>query len=293
MRSRDLVEMLVLAAIWGGSFLFMRVGAPEFGPLPLAAMRVLVGALCLIPFVLRGGAWREAARRPGKFLVVGVLSSALPFCLFSYAALSLPTGASAILNATTPLWGALVGVLFFGERLSALRWLGLAVGFAGVVILVAERAGVRVEGSTLAAFAVLLATCCYGIAAHLTKRWLAGVPAMVVAAGSQTGAALALLPFLVLRWPAVMPSAVAWGSALSLGIFCTGVAYALYFRLIAHTGPMKAMSVTYLIPIFGMLWGALFLHDPITHAMIAAALVILLGTALTAGMLRPRAAAGA
>jgi drug/metabolite transporter (DMT)-like permease len=191
-------------------------------------------------------------------------------------------------NATAPLFGALVGYLWLRDRLRPLQSLGLAIGFAGILILLWDRIAVSVDGAAWAIGACLLAALSYGVAVNFTKRNLTGVSSLVCSAGSQLASAVLLAPLAVLFWPSVMPSANSWLSALALGVFCTGLAYVIYFRLIARIGPAKAITVTYLLPVFGMLWGEVFLHEPITAGMLAACGVIVLGIALATGSFRPR-----
>lgn len=287
MKTADLVELIALAAIWGASFLFIRLGAAEFGPLALSLLRVGGATLMLLPLlawhkqtsVLRTH-WREIT-------VVGITNSALPFVLFTVAALAINAGLSSIFNATAPLWGAMIGALWLKDRLTPSRMLGLAIGFAGVLFLAWDKAsfkpGEHGVSAGIAILACLGATLCYGFGANYTKRKLQGVPPLAVAAGSQIAATLVLALPGAWAWPAQAPSAAAWGAMVGLALLCTGVAYLLYFRLIAHVGPARAISVTFLIPLFGVLWGALFLGEAITPAMLAGCAVILVGTALVTG----------
>lgn len=292
MRPRDLVELLVLAAIWGASFLFMRLGAAAFGPVPLAAVRVVGATLLLLPVLAMRGEWPALRKHWKPVLVVGMTNSAIPFLCFSYAALSLGAGLSAIFNATTPLWGALFAWLWLKDRLDRWRVLGLALGFAGVAGLAWERASFKpgAESTGLAVLACLAAPLLYGWSANFTKKRLQGVPAMALATGSQLASAIALALPGAWLWPAQAPPTGAWAAAIGLALLCTGIAYILYFRLIAHAGPANAMSVTFLVPAFAVAWGALFLHEAISLSMAIGCAVILLGTALATGLLKPRAA---
>jgi len=289
MRPSDLIALLTLAALWGASFLFMRVGAGEFGAWALTALRVAGGALFLLPLVaLRGqGAALRTHWRP--IVVVGALNSAVPYLMFSIAALAINAGLSAILNATAPLWGVLVGWLWLKDRLTPSRLAGVFIGFAGVVMLAWDKASFKPgEHGVSAAAAIgacLLATLCYGIAANYTKRTLTGAPPLAVAAGSQAAAALMLALPAAWNWPRTMPSASAWASLAALAVLCTGIALVLYFRLIAALGASRAITVTFLIPLFGLLWGALFLGEAVTAAMVVGCAVILLGTGLVTGVL--------
>ena len=288
MRARDVTDLLLLAALWGGSFLFMRVTAEPFGPVPMVGMRTGIAALVLVALLIWRGRGRELGAAPGPLLVMGLLNSAIPFVLFGFAALSLKAGYSAILNATAPFWGALVAFLWLGERLTLLRVLGLFVGFAGVVVLVWGRINFDAGGAGPAIIAALGATLLYGISANYAKRRLGGIGALTSATGTQLGAAIAVAPLTVAYWPAVTPGALAWLSVIAMAVFCTALAYLLYFRLIANVGATRAITVTFLIPVFGMFWGWLFLGEGVTVNMIAGTVVILLGTALTTGLIGPR-----
>lgn len=295
MKASDLGELLALAALWGASFLFMRLGAGEFGPVALAGLRVVGATLFLLPLLaLRGQA--AALRAHWKpLLAVGLANSALPFLAYSYAALAITAGLSSIFNASTPLWGALIAWMWLKDRPTRWRALGLAIGFAGVLWLAWDKASFRAgaDGPSTggAVVACLAATLLYGWSANFTKRHLAGVPPLAVATGSQLSAALVLVPPMWWWWPTQMPSATAWVAVGLLAVACTGVAYVLYFRLIANLGPAKAISVTFLIPVFAVVWGWMFLGEGLTLAMLLGCAVILLGTALATGLLKPRQAA--
>ena len=290
MKLLDIGELLLLAALWGASFLFMRLGAAEFGPLTLSALRVGLATLVLLPLMFwRGQAavlrahWRPIA-------VVGVVNSALPFVLFSTAALALNAGLSSIFNATAPLWGAVIAWFWLGERLTPTRVVVLALGFVGVLWLAWDTAsfkpGAHGVSAAVAIAACLGATLCYGFAANYTKRNLSGVASLAVATGSQLAATLALALPALWWWPAATPSATAWASVVGLALLCTAMAYLLYFRLIDRLGAARAIAVTFLLPVFGTAWGALVLGERLTPAMLLGCAVILLGTALTTGALR-------
>lgn len=288
MKSADLGELIALAAIWGASFLFMRLGAGEFGPVALSAVRVAGAALVLLPLLHWHGQLGELRRHWRSIFVVGVTNSALPFLCFSYAALSISAGLSSIFNASSPLFGAVIGWLWLRDRPTPARVLGLAIGFAGVLGLAWEKASFRPGGSGWAIVACLAAALLYGLSANYTKRCLQGVAPMAVAAGSQLSAALLLALPALWWWPAQLPSARAWTMVALLALLCTGLAYLMYFRLIARVGPANAIAVTFLIPAFAVLWGWLFLAEPLTAAMAVGCAVILLGTALATGVLAPQ-----
>lgn len=297
MTSRDGVDLVALAALWGGSFLFMRLGAGEFGPVALAAVRCAGAAALLLPLLAARDGGLAALRASWRGVaLVGITNSALPFVCFGVAALAITAGLSAIFNAATPLATALIATLWWRDRLTRWRWLGLAIGLAGVAWLAWDRAAVKstdaAVGATIAIVACLAATLLYGFSANYTKRRLSHVSPMAMAAGSQLSAAVVLaLPALALR-PTQMPGATAWTATIALALLSTGVAYILYFRLIRHAGATNASAVTFLIPAFAVLWGWLFLDEAVNATMVAACAVILVGTALAMGLLpRPRASA--
>ena len=288
MRPRDAVDLVLLAALWGASFLFMRVAAPQFGPVPMMAVRTGIGALVLLPLLLWKGGGGALHDNAGRLLAVGALNSAIPFTLLAWSTLSLSAGFTSLLNATVPLWGALVAFAWLRERPAGSQLLGLAVGVIGVTLLVRGRVSFVPGGDGFAILASLAATLSYGVAASFTRRYLSGVDPLVNATGSQIGATALLALPAVLLWPDPWPDARAWAATVTLGVACTGVAYVLYFRLIANTGPARAMTVTFLVPVFAILWGGLFLGEPLTSNMLAGGAVILVGTALSVGLLRPR-----
>ena len=292
MNRRNQAEFLLLAAIWGASFLFMRVAAPEFGPIPLMMVRCAIGAAVLLPiaWARKGGSRlvRQATEDSGRLFVAGLFNSAIPFVMFGFAALSLTAGFSSILNATTPIFGAIVGYFWLKDRLTGWRVAGLLIGIGGVVLLSWDKASFRDgDGGGWAVIACLVATFCYGIAGNFAKKHLTGIDPLIVAAGSQMGAMLVLVPAGILLWPSQQPSVAAWLCALVLGAACTGLAYVLFFRLIANVSSSAALSVTFLIPIFGVVWGWLFLAESIDLSMLTGGAVVVLGTALATGLLRP------
>jgi drug/metabolite transporter (DMT)-like permease len=289
MKTSDLASLSALAALWGASYLFMRVGAGEFGALTLAGARAAIAA-ALLMLLLAGDL--SALRRHWKpVLLVGVTNSALPFVLFALAALGINASLSAIFNAATPLYAAVIGRVWLGEAIGRMRAAGLALGFCGVLWLVAEGASLKPGASAVttgwAVLACVAATMLYAFSAHFSKRYLAAVPPLAVAAGSQLAAALVLAPAALALHPHAMPSARAWGALLCLGVGCTALAYVLFFRLIARVGAAKTMAVPFLVPAFGVLWGVLFLAETFTAAMAAGSALIVLGTALAAGLINP------
>ena len=281
MRPVDTLYLLGLAAIWGASFLFMRIIAPEIGAVPTAFFRVSIAAAGLLVIL---AAMRVRWDFQGKFktvLLLGVINSGIPASMYSVAAEVLPAGYSAIFNATTPLMGVLIGGLFFHERLTPSKVAGVSLGLLGVGIL--TRAGpVAFDLDLLmGALACLLATTCYGFAGFLARRWLdqrGGLDSRLAALGSMLGATLFLLP--VFAYNAISHPPASWGgwqvwlSLLGLGLVCTALAYILYFRLLSSIGPVKSMTVTFMIPPFGVLWGALLLDEPLSMAHVYGGVLI-------------------
>ena len=283
-----ILEFIALAAIWGASFLFTRLSTVAFGALATAGLRVGIAALVLVPLMLLRGHAGAFAQHWKKVLLVGVTNSAIPFVCFAFALQSISVGLSSILNATVPLFGALIAWMWLGERPGGSRSVGLALGFAGVALLASQKTGVATGqldiASALGVLACLLACVCYGISASFTRRYLEGVPSLVAATGSQVGATLLLAPLTWWFWPAQTPSSSAWLAAIALGVLCTGAAYILYFRLIANAGPSRALSVTFAIPVFAVIYGVVLLGETVSAWMLGCALVIVLGTSLSTGL---------
>ncbi|MCI0996293.1 EamA family transporter [Pseudomonas corrugata] len=285
----DLLRLLSLAAIWGASFLFMRIIAPVIGTIPTAFFRVSIAFVGLVVIL---ALMRVDWNFRGKLKVamgLGLINSGIPATFYSLAAQTLPAGYSAIFNATTPLMGVLIGGLFFSEQLTVAKVSGVFLGLLGVGIL--TRAGpVAFDLQLLmGALACLMATTCYGFAGFLTRRWLdhqGGLDSRLSALGSMFGATVFLLPLfgysVISQPPASWGGWSVWLSLLGLGLVCTALAYILYFRLLSAIGPVKSMTVTFLIPPFGVLWGALLLDEPLGMAhlyggvLIAAALWLVL-----------------
>ncbi|MEH6625733.1 MAG: DMT family transporter [Motiliproteus sp.] len=285
MRAIEVRDLLLLAALWGASFLFMRMGAADFGPVALIEMRVLIAALFLLPWLLRSPDRSQLWQNKTSLMILGTISSAVPFSLIAYSTLTLSAGFASILNATTPMFVALVGVLLYRHRLSGVQVLGLCIGFFGVILLVWDNATLPEEGGLLAVSAGLGAAFAYGISANYSQSKTNHINPLVNACGSQMSAAILLLPLAILMWPQQTPTLTSWLAVIVLGVLCTGFAFLLYFRLIANVGPHKTMTVTYLIPAFAMAWGAMYLGESVTFNMVVACLVILLGTALSTGVL--------
>lgn len=288
MKLRDASEMLLLAALWGGSFIFLRLSVSEFGPVAIAQIRVAGAAACLLPLVMLRGDVGYVRREWKHMVVCGILSYGLPFALVAYSMLSMTGGLSSIFNASTPLWGAVVARIWLGDRLSPSRILGLAIGFAGVTWLAFTRTGLPDTAERheqwLGIAAMLGATLCYALGVSYTKRYLSDVPPLAVAAGSQLGGvALLALPAIAL-WPTSPPSPQAWFAVAMLALASTAFAYVLFYRLISNVGPANALATTFLVPAFAVLWGWLVFRESLTLTMVAGCIVIFIGTVLAVGL---------
>ncbi|HYD79055.1 MAG TPA: DMT family transporter [Paucimonas sp.] len=286
MSGTNIARLFLLGAIWGSSFMLMRIAAPALGPLTTAFGRILLGGIALYLFARSRGidfSWRRNGR---IYLVIGVVNTAVPFALFAWAALHVPSAYSATMNAMAPVFTGMFGFLLLAERLTAARAAAFALGLIGVAVLVRIGPVPITAQVVLGILAGLSAAVCYGFAAVFTRMKAADIPPLATATGSQLSAALALLPFALPELPhAVAHGTPAAGLALAvLGIVCTGLAYALFFQLISAEGPGKAVMVTFLIPAAAAIWARLFLGEPITAGTVAGLIVVLCATALALGL---------
>ena len=273
--SRDLrtpLELLFLGVVWGCSFLFMRVAAPTFGAVALVELRLALGAAVLLPFLWVARRHFPLRRWP-MLAAIGVLNSALPFLLFAWAAARAPAAIGAICNAMTVLFTALIAFLFFGEKIGSRRAAALMIGFVGVLVLAAGKAGGLSVGP--AALAGATASLLYGIGYNLVKRHMADLPPAAAGAAALGSSALLLAPLAWFHWPATPVPLQAWACAATLGVLCTGLAFLMYYRLIQRIGPARASTVTYLVPVFGALLAWAILDEPLTWTMALAAALIL------------------
>jgi len=278
----SIVRLLSLSAIWGASFLFMRMGAPVLGPVLLIGCRVLLAALFL---AIVGAALRkplDARRNALHYLVLGLFNSALPFLLFAFAARTLSASLLSILNATAPIWGAVIGALWTRTALPAKSLLGLALGVGGVALLVGVDPSTLRDGAPLAIALGLAASFSYGIATNYVKS-ARQVDPFANAHGSMWAATLLIAPAVPFAPATAAPTLAVALAVLALGVVCSGIAYLLYFRLVADLGAASALTVTFLIPVFGVLWGHAVLGEPVGWNTAAGALVVIVGTALVTG----------
>jgi drug/metabolite transporter (DMT)-like permease len=282
MRRSDFLILVSLGAIWGVAFPLTRYTAPYFGPFPLIAFRMALGAGVLFILLRRFVSLRELAPR---LLIVGLLNNAVPQTLFAYAALHITAGFAALINSTTPMFGALLG-LWLGERLSLSRALGVLLGFAGVATIVWDSIDTVGNSALIGGGAALAGSALYAVAAAYTRRNLGGADPGTIACGSLLGAFIVLLAPATWQWPEVNPPVTAWMGAVIMGLVCTAAGNALYFRLLRNVGVSRATTVTFLVPVFGIFWGAVMLGEEFTLALAVSCAIVLLGTALATGMVR-------
>lgn len=282
MTHASLLRLLALSAIWGASFLFMRISVPALGPAALIEARVALAALFLAAVAIARRRPLALCRHWRHFLILGALNTALPFLLFAFAAQTLSASLLSILNATAPLWGALIGALALRSGLPAKTASGLVLGLAGVALLTGFDESALRPGAGPAIAAALGAALCYAIASSYAKS-VEQVEPFANAHGSMWAATLLVAPLFVAQPAAGMPDATVAAAVVTLGIVCSGVAYLLYFRLVNDIGAAPALTVTFLIPLFGVLWGHLFLDETVGWHTVAGTVVVLAGTALVTG----------
>lgn len=280
MKFADLIRLLLLATIWGSSFLFMRKAAPEFGPLGLILIRVGAAAVVLGPIIFISGKANEVRGRLMDFSLLSLVAASAPFCLLAYSTLSLEAGFTSLINATTPIFTAIVAMVWLGHRFTRSQYIGLVLGFVGVGVLSWDRLSFKEGGDGWAILAALTASLCYGVAGNFTRHRMQDLPPQVVAAGNTVAASIMMLPLGLWQWPAKNPSTEAWVCALLLAIVCTAVAYLLFFKIISSASAMATSTVTFLIPISAIFWGYLFLDERLTLRLVSGMAISFLGTAM-------------
>lgn len=278
----------------------MRVAGLEFGVFPSACLRMGIGTLVMLPLLAWRGLLGQLWANWSSIFWVGLVNAAIPFACYSFAVLHMTTGLAAILNAAVPMFSALVAWLWLGQRLSFLRAVGIAIGFAGIALLVGQQAAFKSSGSSgalwlpvLSILACLLAALCYGISGNAIKERLSHLHPWVIACGTMLSATLWLAVPCGLTWPSSVPSPKAWGALVTVGVVCSAAAFMLYFELLRRADATKTMSVTYLIPVFATIYGVIFLDEHLTPWMVFCAAIIALGTALATGLMPRRPVASA
>lgn len=281
MRAADLARLIALAAIWGASFLFARIAVPSVGTAWFTELRVALAAVVMTLYVTAAGVHLDPGRHWRHYLFMGLLNTALPWILYAYAANYIAASMMGILNATTPWFGALFGALWLGERFSWRKGAGLAIGVAGVALIVGFGPLQVNSNVILASLACLAANACYAMGGTYMKKRAHGVPALAMTAASLAVATVALLP--VLPGPLPLQALLDWkvaGAVLGIALLGGAAGYVIYFRLLADVGPTKSLTVSFLIPVFAVLWGAIFLGEPVGASTVTGGAMILLATAM-------------
>ena len=288
MSRRDLIIFITLSFMWSISFVFYRIGVPEFGSLAFASLRVIFAGLVMIIFLLLSPKDRAGIRARWKILtIVGLFSAAIPFILFSFSAQSINAGVLAVLNAAVPMMSGFIASTFFNEKLAKKQILGLIIGVIGVVILMSEnlfaQEGASDLGSKLLPMGyALLGAVGYAVGANITRNYLEEVSPVAITAGSLIIASLVMLPVAIYNYPyGANISAMAWVSVICIGVFSTAIALVFMNQLIKSIGPMRATSITLVIPIFAIILGYLLLGEALDIGAIIGSVVILVGTYLS------------
>jgi drug/metabolite transporter (DMT)-like permease len=282
-KPRDAAALLALGALWGGSFLFIRVAVPSLGPLLLMELRVGIASVALVLFAAALGRRPKLRARWRQFLLIGTLNAAIPFTLIAAAEIHLTASLAAILNSTTVMFAAVAAAVWSRDPLTARKVVGIVLGVIGVAVLVGWDP-VELDGAVLLSVgAMLAASLSYGISAVYVKRTFVGVPPLGMAIGQLTGATVVLFPFAALSVPGESPPPAATASVLALALLSTALAYLFYFRLITNVGPTSTVTVTLLVPVFGLLFGVLFLDEPFGPGTLAGLGIVLGSVVLVTG----------
>ncbi|OAT72118.1 DMT family transporter [Parageobacillus thermoglucosidasius] len=274
MNKKEIAALFLLAALWGASFLFMRIASPAIGPVLTIELRVLIAGIVLLLYVWMFKKSVELKAYWKQYLIVGALNAAIPFTLIAAATLHLPASVAAILNSTTPLFTALASRWLLHEPLYAKKWIG--IGIVGVFALVGWSPVPLSIQTVFSALLSILAAFSYGCGGVYAKKAFAGVSSLSLSIGQQLGAAAVLIPWVAFDIPKKQVSLLVMYSILGLAVFCTAIAYLFYFYLLANVGPTKTLSVTFLVPVFGVIWGMIFLHEKISTGMIGGLAIILI-----------------
>jgi len=280
MQTKHVLMLILLAAIWGASFLFARVSAPEFGPITFSCIRIGIAAIALSPLLFIHNHWQLLCDNLRLISLVALLNSGLPFILLAYTTLHLSAGVTSVLNSFVPIFSGVIAHFYLKDHLSRAQSLGLFIGIVGVAILMSDKLAWS-NHTILPLLAAFLSSFSYAISANITKKKLAHIPTRLLASSSMFTAGILLLPFGIVMWPEQMPSATAWSAVIAVALLSTAFAYLIFFQLIKEVGPTRTVSVTLIIPIFGIIWGALFLDEAITASIVLGTLVILAGAYLS------------
>lgn len=288
-KSKDLAIFILLSALWGGSYLFMRLCVGILQPLAIVECRLVIAATFMGCLLLLVPKWRSYLRLQAqawkKLVFIALFNSVIPFLVIAYAIQFINAGTGSVLNATSPIWTAMIGAFWFGEKLTPSRIAGLVIGFLGIVFLMWGKAGFGGDGVGLAVVAAMVGTLSYGICSNYLKRYASDLPPLTITFWSTFIAAILLLYPASFAIPVNDLPIKALVGIVGLGIFSTAIAYMLFFRLAESAGATVAITVTFLVPVFSMLWGEIFLGEEVTLRMLLGALIVLSGTALAIGLI--------
>lgn len=288
MKKRDFGLLFILGALWGASFLFIRIASPILGPFLLVDLRVIISFVALIIYALVIGKRPQLRRNWKKYLQLGAYNAAIPFTLISTAGIYLPASMASIINSTTPLFTALVAWIWIKEPMTKRKIVGFILGIIGVSILIGFRPVSIDDNVILPSILIILATISYGIGGVYGSKKLQEVTALDLAIGQQLGAGILLFPVAIFNLPTQMPSLEVIYSVLGLSLFSTALGYLIYFKLMKEIGPVNTSNVTFLVPVFSVIWGVFFLNEDITIGTIIGLLVILLSVAIATKRIYPK-----
>jgi drug/metabolite transporter (DMT)-like permease len=284
MGTRDLGALLLLSALWGASFIYIRVAVPALGPFVLVELRVGLAAVALALCAALLGRLPKLRVRWRQFALLGAVNVAIPFSLISAAEINLTASLAAILNSTTVMFTAVVAAVWMGDALTARKLVGVALGIVGVTVLVGWDPIAMNWAVALSVGAMLAASLAYALGSVYAKRTFADSPPLAIASGQLTAAAMLMLPLAAVSAPEQSPSTIVVLSVLGLALPSTAVAYMLYFRLIANVGPTSTSTVTLLVPLFGLLFGVVLLDEPVGVGTLAGLVLILSSVTLITGL---------
>jgi drug/metabolite transporter (DMT)-like permease len=280
MKTIELFLLLLLSAVWGASFLFMRIAAPEFGVIVLIFLRICIALLVLSPLFFSLKIRQEIRENFHHLLVLGLFNTALPFCLIAWTTLSIEAGLTSLLISATPLFAAVIGHIKFKVHLAPRQWFGLFVGVIGVLIFSWQKLSFREGGSGFAILSGLFAAFLFASAALYVDRYLKNISAQSISLGSLSAAFFLLMIPGIHYWPQVLPSIPAWIAVFGLAIFGTSFAYLLYFYLMKKVGAMIATTITWINPLFAVAWGMIILGEQLTITIVIGMVITFFGAYL-------------
>ena len=278
MENKYWILITILGAVWGSAFMFIKIATPELGPIALVNIRLAVAGLIFIPFLLQEKYLKHFRSNLKNILVLSIINTALPFTLFAYASLESTSSMMTILNGTTAIMAVVISTIWLKISLNFFQIGGVFIGLFGIVVLANPD---NVYISTKATIFCLAAAFCYALSANYIQKFAYKTNTTVLIGWSLVIAAILLIPLTLLNLPAKFPSTNVIFSILWLGVISTGIAFLGYVRLIEKVGAVKTATVAYFIPVFGVIWGYVFLGEPITLQILIGMMLILTGIIFT------------